>query len=95
MFRAHALVLNIQKIRDQQIRIILFSHEYGKIHCWSKKELSIDIGNLVDIYGERKGSENHIKSAETIGSINEYLKSFTETNQYLRLMENLGKVLPE
>lgn len=95
MFRAHALVLNIQKIRDQQIRIILFSHEYGRIHCWSKKELSIDIGNLVEVYGERKWSENHIKSADTTGSINEYLQKYSETTRYLRLMENLGKILPE
>lgn len=95
MFRARALVLNIQKIRDQQVRIILFSYEFGKIHCWIKKDPWVDIGNLVSVVLERKWNENHTKSIEVTASIEDYLKTYDEVTSYLYFIQKLNKILPE
>ena len=65
MYKSQGVILYIQKIRDSQIRMVIFTEEFGKITCWSKKLVHTDVGNIVSLLIERKGSIK-IKGQETI-----------------------------
>ena len=95
MFRTHAIVLYIQKIRDNQKRIILFSRDYGKITCWSKKNVLPDIGNIVSVVIERRGNENHIKTIDTIDSLGDTFENYEQVYNFLTLIETLYRLLPD
>lgn len=95
MFRSQVIVLYIQKIRDDRTRLILFSKEYGKITCWSKKQVLTDIGNIANILVERKWWENQLKSIDTIGSLDAILGSYDEVRHFLDILWALYKLLPE
>ena len=60
MYSLRAIVLAKQVIRDSQIRILLFTLEYGKITVWGKKGMNADIGTLVEVLIDRKKQENSI-----------------------------------
>jgi len=95
MFRSKGIVLNIQKIRDNQIRIVLFTREYGKITCWSKKQISADIGCIISIFIERKGNQNLLKTHETLASAGDMFQKYDEVICFLQLLDSLNLMLPE
>lgn len=95
MFRSQAVILSLQKIRDNQIRIILFTQEYGKVSCWSKKPIWSDVGNIVLVVIERKGTENHLKNIETIISLGDSLGDFDSVIEMLHFLEMLYRIIPE
>ncbi len=95
MFRTEAVILSIQRIRDHQTRIIIFSKEYWKISCWYKKNLTADIGNIVLIIVERKWRENHIESIELKSSITGQLQNYWEVHHFLEVLHSLYQFLPE
>lgn len=95
MFRTHAIVLYIQKIRDDQKRVILFSRDYGKITCWSKKNILPDMGSIVSVIIERKGSENHIKTIDNLNSLGNIFENYEQVHGFLSLMETLYRLLPD
>ncbi len=95
MFRSQVIVLYIQRIRDNRTRIILFSREYGKITCWSKKQVLADIGNIATVLIERVWGENYLKSIDTLFSLESILQSYDEVTLFLEVMNSLYKFLPE
>jgi UDP-N-acetylglucosamine transferase subunit ALG13 len=54
VYRAQAIILYKQILRDHQVRIVLFSEEYGKITAWAKSSDGGDIGSIAEILIERK-----------------------------------------
>ncbi len=66
MYRFRAIILNINKIRDNSTRIVFISSEYGKITgWWNKKDITgIDIWDIVEILLTRENSKNIIKNIE-------------------------------
>ena len=68
LYRFRAIILNINKIRDNNTRIVFISHEYGKITgWWNKKDISwVDIWDIVEVLISRDTSKNIIKSIEII-----------------------------
>lgn len=95
MFRSQVIVLYIQKIRDDRTRLILFSKEYGRITCWSKKQVLSDIGNIASVLMERKWRENYLKSIDTIVSVDLMLESYEEISHFLDMIKTLYNLLPE
>lgn len=95
MFRSQVIVLYIQKIRDDRTRLILFSKEYGKITCWSKKQVLSDIGNIANILIERKWWENYLKSIDTVVSLDSKLQSYDEISHFLDMIRTLYRLLPD
>lgn len=66
LYRFRAIILNINKIRDNNTRIVFISSEYGKITgWWNKKDITgIDIWDIVEILLTRENSKNIIKNIE-------------------------------
>lgn len=95
MYKSQGVILYIQKIRDSQIRMVIFTEEFGKITCWSKKLVHTDVGNIVSLLIERKGSINSIKSIDTIASLGNIFTNYTEVLSFLSILETLYTLLPE
>ncbi len=95
MYRAQWILLYKQKIRDNQIRIILFTREFGKVTCWSKKPIQSDIGNIVSLMIDRKNGMNLIHSIDTTHSIDDIFSTYEEIMTFLSVVHSLYILLPE
>lgn len=95
MFRVHAIIIHKQKIRDGQIRVVLFTKEFGKITTWYKKQTCPWIGSVNEIHIERNGWQNHIKNIETIHTISWERWKYEEVMEFLRILQTLYELLPD
>lgn len=66
MYKVQAVILSIQRIRDNQTRVVMISREYGKITgWWNKKNITgIDIWDLIEVLISRQESKNLIKNID-------------------------------
>lgn len=96
MFRTHAIILSNQRIRDQFTRIVLFTKEFGKIHCWYKKWNIPDIATICEVTIEREKWFNSIKTFEK-QIIPEALSPFQyhELIELLKILYILNITLPD
>lgn len=95
MYRIQAIILYKQIIRDDQIRIILFSEEYGKITAWEKWNSWWDIGSRVEVLIDRKDGQNKIKKLDILSLPSLDSWSYESVLEYLYLMQILYDTLPE
>lgn len=95
MYRLQGLILYKQIIRDNHIRHIIFTQEYGKITAWEKWVSKTDIGSLVEILIERKNGQNTIKKIALIKNIPFYTWSYEAILEYLFLLKILHQTLPD
>ncbi len=95
MYRIQAIILYRQIIRDSQIRIVLFSEEYGKITAWEKSQSSWDIGSRVEVLIERKNGQNQIKRLDVLSMPSLDSWSYESVIEYLYLLQILYDTLPE
>ncbi|MBP6981860.1 recombination protein O N-terminal domain-containing protein [Candidatus Gracilibacteria bacterium] len=95
MFRVKAIIIHKQKIRDGQIRVVIFTKEFGKITAWHKKQICPGIGSMNEIHIERNGGQNHIKNIETIQSISGETWKYEEVIEFLRILQTLYELLPD
>ncbi|GAB0174797.1 MAG: hypothetical protein HHAS10_06760 [Candidatus Altimarinota bacterium] len=96
MYTLNAIVLSKQLIRDNQVRVILFTEDYGKITAWTKKPYSIsDIGSLTEIVIERKKQENIIHSITPLHTPKNEGWNYKTTLEYLTLFQLIRESLPE
>jgi len=96
LFKTKAIILSIDTIRDNNIRIVCLTEEYGKISCWYKKKVfSHDIGDIVFMSIERLSWINVVKYTENIYSPREENWSFQKIYIFLESLSLIGKLLPE
>ncbi len=95
MYRTQGVILYKQKIRDNQIRIVIFTREFWKVTCWSRKTIPSDIGNRVSLIIDRKNGMNILHTMETIDSFDSIFSSYDEIITFLAVIHSLYKLLPE
>ena len=96
MYTLRAILLSKQTIRDNQIRVVLFTQEYWKITAWSKKSYSLsDIWDVAEILIERKKQENIIHNVTPIFIPKNDGWNYRVTIEYLTLFHMLKESLPE
>ncbi len=95
MYRLQGLILYKQIIRDNHIRNVIFTQEYGKITAWEKWVSKSDIGSIVELMIERRNGQNTIKKISLIKNIPFYTWSYEAILEYLCLLKILYQTLPE
>jgi recombinational DNA repair protein (RecF pathway) len=95
VYRVQAIILYKQIIRDNQIRIILFSAEYGKITTWWKWWDNVDIGSIVEVLIERKNGQNILKKIDTSLCSGVSWWNYEEILGYLEVLSTLYEALPD
>lgn len=96
MYTLQAIVLSKQYIRDNQIRIILLTEEYGKITAWTKKQYALsDIWVMTEITIERKKQENIIHNITPLRIPKNEWWNYATTFEYLSLFQIIKESLPE
>ncbi len=95
MYRTQWVILYKQKIRDNQNRIIIFTREFWKVTCWSKKTIQSDIGSIASILIDRKNGMNMLHSIETISSLESIFSTYDEIITFLSVITSLYTLLPE
>lgn len=97
MFKTEAVILNIQRIRDNQQRLVLFTKEYGKVSCWNRKKGGFfDIWDLVNISIDRSmGWENIAKDIEIKDRPYSQNWKFETIICFLEILRIFEKLLPE
>lgn len=95
MYRVNAIILYRQAIRDNHIRTVLFSEEFGKITAWEKRQEIWDIGNRVEVLIDRIGWQNQIKKLDITNILSLDTWSYDEVIEYLILLQILYEALPE
>ncbi len=96
MFKTEAIILFIEVIRDNNIRIILLTKEFGKVSCWyKKKQFLYDIGDIVFVILERNNSINLIKHIESKNSPREEHWTYAKISIFLENLSMMYELLPE
>lgn len=96
MYTTKALILSRERIRDRQIRTVVFSRDYGKITLWEQKDQWADIGICVECVIDRSGRENRVKKMTLLS----YPKtgenwSYRDTLHYMQIFKILRDILPD
>lgn len=66
MYTFDAIVLEKTIIREKNIRVVVFTRDYGKVTIWYKKQLTgVDIGDIARVVIKRENAINIAKSIET------------------------------
>jgi recombinational DNA repair protein (RecF pathway) len=95
VYRVNAIILYRQPIRDNHIRTVLFSEEFGRITAWEKRQEIGDIGNMVEVLIERIAGQNQIKKLDIRHALSTDSWSYKELIEYLKLLHILYEALPE
>jgi hypothetical protein len=96
VFKTEAIILSIDTIRDNNIRIVVLAKEYGKISCWYKKRQFLhDIGDIIFLTIERNNSINTIKYTESIMSPREESWNYIKITTFLESLSLMYTLLPE
>jgi hypothetical protein len=96
VFKTEAIILSIDTIRDNNIRIVVLTKEYGKISCWyKKKQFSHDIGDIVFLIIERTAGTNTVKYTENIMSPREESWNYAKITTFLESLALMHTLLPE
>jgi hypothetical protein len=96
VFTSEAIILRTQKIRDTQIRVLVFTREYGRISCWFKKrEFPHDIGDIVSVNIDRIGKENMLKKVECRKTIHGNSWQYTTIIPFLEILRIFYELLPD
>lgn len=95
MYSLRAIILAKQVIRDNQIRILMFTLEYGKITVWGKKGTYADIWTMVEVLIERKKQENTISGMTLLSVPKNDDWDYRATIEYLSLFKLIKECLPE
>ncbi len=96
MFKTEAIILSIDTVRDNNIRIVVLAKEYGKISCWyKKKQFPHDIGDIIFLTVERNNSTNTIKYTESVMSPREESWNYTKITTFLESLALMYTLLPE
>jgi hypothetical protein len=96
VFKTEAIILSIDTIRDNNIRIVVLTKEYGKISCWyKKKQFPHDIGDITFLTIERTAATNTIKYTESIMSPREESWSYSKITTFLESLALMYTLLPE
>jgi hypothetical protein len=95
VYRVKAIILYRQTIRDNKVRTILFSEEFGKITTWEKSSYWSDVGSIVEVIIDRKNGQNLIIRLTPISFFNTDNSSYEELIEYLNLLNILYETLPE
>ena len=95
MYRVQAIILYRQIIRDNQIRTILFSQDFGKITVWEKWHQGGDIGSSIEALIERTHWQNQLKKIDILRIPSLSGCSYEEISEYLHLFQILYTALPD
>ncbi len=96
MFKIQAIILQIQKIRDNQTRVLLFSREFWKIHSWMyAKNKWFDIWDIVDMSIERFGLINKIKEVHNSYSVLKIEWNYLAIMNLLDIIKIFHTFIPE
>lgn len=96
MYVLHAILLSKQTIRDNQIRVVLFTREFWKITAWAKKAyVSSDIWVIVEALIERKKQENIIHKLHPLSIPKNDGWDYRATIEFLTLFHLIKEILPE
>lgn len=95
MYRTQSIILQKQIIRDNKIRISLFSKEFWKVSAWWTSAEFGDIGSIVEVLIDRKNWQNHIKKMEVIEHPSLFWWSYEHIFAYLELIAILYTSLPD
>jgi len=90
MYTLDAIILDIQSIRDKQVRLVLFTREYGKISAWIYKNISgVDIGDIAHVVIERRESINRIRHIESRYFIGKKRWTYAPLISFLEILKTL------
>lgn len=89
MYRFHAIILNIMKIRDTSTRYTLLTKEYGKITAWEKKKSShgVDIGDIIEVLIERKWEINTLQKTQLLSCGSKNYKNYDHIILFLKTLK--------
>lgn len=96
MFKTKAIILQIQRVRDNKTRIVLFTKEYGKITCWYKKKWCIwDLGDIIVSTIDRHLGENILKDIEITDRAHVDHWNFATIISFLEIINLFYSLLPD
>ena len=95
MYRVQAIILYRQIIRDNQVRTVLFSHDFWKITAWEKWHQWWDIWSTVEVLIERASWQNQLKKIDIQKTPSHSGWSYEELSEYLYLFQMLYMSLPD
>ena len=95
MFRTEAIILHTQAIRDNQVRLIVFSKEFWKVTIWQKRKLIPEIWSICELTIERKWKENILQSIEIQRIFPGDGQEYKIVLEFLELLSSLYHSLPE
>lgn len=96
MFKTEAIILSKHTIRDNNIRIVCLTKEYGKISAWyKKKQFPYDIGDIIFVSIERQSSMNIIKYSESIMAPRESSWTYKKIHIFLENLKLMFDLIPE
>lgn len=95
MYRVQAIILYRQIIRDNQVRTVLFSHDFWKITVWEKWHQWWDIWSTVEALIERVSWQNQLKKIDIQRTPSLSGWSYEELAEYLYIFQILYITLPD
>ncbi len=98
LYSTRALVLAKREIKDREFTYTLLTQGYGRVGGFAretKSKTGADIGALVEVLFDTKGSVNKIRSLEPLMSVYTDLLGYTLTHEFLLFTECLRKHFPE